>query len=317
MGCGVSRQERPEQERNAQIEAQLKCDWALQNRELKVLMLGAGDSGKSTVMKQLKLVRGGGYSHDERLIFKPIILENIVRSMRSILEAMAVFEISVDNSAAAQYSHVIFMQGQRSYLKDGMPHEVHMALKSLWNDAGVQQCYARCSEYQVMDTAGYYFDEIDRFADRHFLPNDEDIVRSRLKTTGINEFHFTADSLTYRIVDIGGQRSERKKWVHCFEDVKLVLFLVAISEYDQCLYEDPTVNRMQEALDLFKDTCESRWLKQAAIQLVFNKTDIFREKLFSSPLQNYFPDYEGGSNYTRACHYLYFPGRYHDPNALE
>src|SRR4051794_3357421 len=101
-------------------------------------------------MKQLKLVRGGGYSHDERLIFKPIILENIVRSMRSILEAMAVFEISVDNSAAAQYSHVIFMQGQRSYLKDGMPHEVHMALKSLWNDAGVQQCYARCSEYQVM-----------------------------------------------------------------------------------------------------------------------------------------------------------------------
>jgi guanine nucleotide-binding protein G(i) subunit alpha len=69
--------------------------------------------------------------------------------------------------------------------------------------------------------------------------------------------------------------------------VKLVLFLVALSEYDQRLYEDPTANRMEEALILFTDTYKSDWLKHAAIQLVFNKTDIFREKLLDSPLQYY------------------------------
>jgi hypothetical protein len=50
--------------------------------------------------------------------------------------------------------------------------------------------------------------------------------------------------------DVGGQRSERKKWIHCFENVTTILFLVAISEYDQLLFEDETVNRMQEARKL-------------------------------------------------------------------
>jgi len=38
--------------------------------------------------------------------------------------------------------------------------------------------------------------------------------------------------------DVGGQRSERKKWIHCFENVNALMFLVAISGYDQCLAED-------------------------------------------------------------------------------
>lgn len=41
--------------------------------------------------------------------------------------------------------------------------------------------------------------------------------------------------------DVGGQRSERKKWMHCFENVTAVVFLAAISEYDQVLVEDETV----------------------------------------------------------------------------
>ena len=45
--------------------------------------------------------------------------------------------------------------------------------------------------------------------------------------------------------DVGGQRSQRKKWIHCFDDVDCVLFVVALSEYDQVLSEDSSVNRMQ------------------------------------------------------------------------
>ena len=97
----------------------------------------------------------------------------------------------------------------------------------------------------------------------------------------------------YRIIDVGGQRSERKKWMHHFEDVDMVLFLVALSEYDQALYEDGSVNRLQEALDLFNGICQSQWFTQTAVQLVFNKTDLFREKLKTSPLECYFPDFQG------------------------
>lgn len=46
--------------------------------------------------------------------------------------------------------------------------------------------------------------------------------------------------LTCRLFDVGGQRSERKKWIHCFEDVTAIIFCVAMSEYDQVLHEDET-----------------------------------------------------------------------------
>ena len=58
---------------------------------------------------------------------------------------------------------------------------------------------------------------------------------------------FNVRNLSYSVFDMGGQRSERKKWIHCFEDVTTILFIVAISEYDQSLFEDETVNRMSEA----------------------------------------------------------------------
>lgn len=50
--------------------------------------------------------------------------------------------------------------------------------------------------------------------------------------------------LTYKIFDVGGQRSERKKWIHCFENVTALVFLVSLSEYDQMLYEDESVVRV-------------------------------------------------------------------------
>ena len=53
--------------------------------------------------------------------------------------------------------------------------------------------------------------------------------------------------------DVGGQRNERRKWIHCFEDVTAVIFVAAISEYDQKLFEDGATNRMVEALELFEE----------------------------------------------------------------
>jgi guanine nucleotide-binding protein G(i) subunit alpha len=138
-----------------------------------------------------------------------------------------------------------------------------------------------------------YFDSIDRIAAPDYIPNDQDVLRSRVKTTGITETTFIIGDLTYRMFDVGGQRSERKKWIHCFENVTTILFLVAISEYDQLLFEDETVNRMQEALTLFDSICNSRWFVKTSIILFLNKIDRFKEKLPVSPMKNYFPDYEG------------------------
>lgn len=136
-----------------------------------------------------------------------------------------------------------------------------------------------------------YFDSIQRMADPNYLPSDQDVLRSRVKTTGITETHFQIGDLNYKVFDVGGQRSERKKWIHCFENVTAIIFLVAISEYDQLLYEDQNVNRMQEALTLFDSICNSRWFTRTSIILFLNKIDLFKEKLPVSPLSDYFADF--------------------------
>ncbi|KAI9803059.1 MAG: G-Protein alpha subunit [Piccolia ochrophora] len=138
-----------------------------------------------------------------------------------------------------------------------------------------------------------FFADLDRLFAKDYIPTDQDVLRSRLRTTGITETIFELGTLTYRMFDVGGQRSERKKWIHCFENVNCLLFLVAISGYDQCLVEDKDANQMQEALMLFDSIANSQWFVKSALILFLNKMDLFREKLATSPIPKYFPELNG------------------------
>ncbi|PKU34213.1 hypothetical protein llap_15484 [Limosa lapponica baueri] len=89
----------------------------------------------------------------------------------------------------------------------------------------------------VQGHLGSYLNDLDRIADSAYLPTQQDVLRVRVPTTGIIEYPFDLQSVIFRMVDVGGQRSERRKWIHCFENVTSIMFLVALSEYDQVLVE--------------------------------------------------------------------------------
>ena len=98
-----------------------------------------------------------------------------------------------------------------------------------------------------------YFENIDRITNEKYVPNTNDIVKSRIRTIGVVETEFICDNHIIRMYDVGGQRSERRKWIQCFEDVRTLLFVVAISEYDMTLVEDSSRNRLKESLLLFEN----------------------------------------------------------------
>ncbi|KAI8384505.1 guanine nucleotide-binding protein subunit alpha [Radiomyces spectabilis] len=302
MGCCQSNEAQEDKARNEEIENQIKRDKLNMRNEVKLLLLGAGESGKSTILKQMKLIHDGGYSRDEREAFKEIIFSNTIQSMRVILEAMEKMDVPLQ-SENRHHAAVIFdlpVQIER----DSLPPEVTQAVATLWKDPGLQSVYERSREYQLNDSAKYYFDSIDRIGDPNYVPTDQDVLRSRVKTTGITETTFVIGDLTYRMFDVGGQRSERKKWIHCFENVTAIIFLVAISEYDQVLIEDETVDRMQEALTLFDSICNSRWFVKTSIILFLNKIDIFKEKLIKHPLTECDPEFPGPNTYDAASDYI-------------
>jgi guanine nucleotide-binding protein G(i) subunit alpha len=141
----------------------------------------------------------------------------------------------------------------------------------------------------------YYLTEIDRISSPGWVPTDADILRSRVRTTGIQEETYIIDKVEFAMFDVGGQRNERKKWIHCFDQVTAVIFVAAISEYDQVLYEDNSMNRIQEALLLFEEIANSKWFKQTSIILFLNKRDLFAEKICEIPFRTdtRFEDFKG------------------------
>jgi len=130
------------------------------------------------------------------------------------------------------------------------------------------------------------------------------VLRCRARTTGIVETDFEIEEYHFKLLDVGGQRNERKKWIHCFENVTAVIFVAAINEYNQLLYEDNATNRVHESLNLFSDICNSRWFRSKSTILFLNKDDLFRDKIARVDLRVCFPEYDGGCDYDKAAAYL-------------
>ena len=289
----------------------------------------------------------------------------------------------------------------------GLSVELAAAIRNLWRDSGVQTCFRRSNEYQLNDSAQYYFDAIDRIAQPSYVPSEQDVLRARVRTTGIIETSFRFKGMIYRctrpsdslclclclslipslhdcpcvfclflflpilflplslsrlcllavfvclassatslslstylarehhvqvfllllllllhsasiargfimsvsdclslrlsvrpshpfpitptsvtsppppptswfvmdrIFDVGGQRSERRKWIQCFDDVTAVIFCVALNGYDMKLFEDQETNRIHESLTLFDAICNNKFFLNTAMILFLNKT---------------------------------------------
>ncbi|RUS16043.1 hypothetical protein BC937DRAFT_91667 [Endogone sp. FLAS-F59071] len=303
----------------------------------------------------MRLIHAAGFSAAERESFRIVVFSNVMQSMQTILEAMEYLRIPLSESANMStdspfrmphsYLHFFVIQpyivlfSEYPTITKGKPYpdSYLRPLRSLWQDGGVQEAFRRGNTFALNDNVKYFFDQLDRLFAADYVPIDQDIIRCRVKTTGIVETVFHLGPLTYRstlyndqhaeptllcdvirylttntvirynhhrMFDVGGQRSERKKWIHCFENVTALLFVVAISGYDQCLVEDKDAlisffladcqNQMHEALMLFDSICNSQWFINTSMILFLNKIDIFKIKITTSPVSKYFSDYKEG-----------------------
>jgi GTPase SAR1 family protein len=174
------------------------------------------------------------------------------------------------------------------------------AIFELWDNPKVKERFKNKSDVQIIDSAAFFFNNIKRIAEAGYVPSDEDILFSRTRTTGITEFCFQLAGSPIRLVDVGGQRSERRKWIHCFDEVSAIFFIVAISEFDQKLREDETTNRMLEAFHLFQEICAYDTFRNVSIILFMNKSDLFEDKIGRVKMSDFLTEYNG-PNEKEAC----------------
>ncbi|KAF5900407.1 guanine nucleotide-binding protein subunit alpha-11-like, partial [Clarias magur] len=249
-----------------------------------------GESGKSTFIKQMRIIHGTGYTDEDKRGFTKLVYQNIYTSMQSMIRATETLKIGYkyeQNKANAMLVKEVDIEKVSSF---DQPYV--NAIKMLWSDPGIQEAYDRRREYQLSDSTKYYLSDLDRIADPHYLPTQQDVLRVRIPTTGIIEYPFDLQSIIFRMVDVGGQRSERRKWIHCFENVTSIMFLVALSEYDQVLVESDNENRMEESKALFRTIITYPWFQNSSVILFLNKKDLLEEKISYSHLVDYFPEFD-------------------------
>ncbi|KAG8188271.1 hypothetical protein JTE90_012105 [Oedothorax gibbosus] len=292
MACCLSEEAKEQKRINQEIERQLRKDKRDARRELKLLLLGTGESGKSTFIKQMRIIHGSGYSEEDKKGFIKLVYQNVFMAMQSMIKAMDMLKIPYKDMRNVDHAEIVRLVDYEMVTTFEAPYVV--AIKSLWADSGIQECYDRRREYQLTDSAKYYLTDLDRLSGPNYLPTQQDILlRVRVPTTGIIEYPFDLDSIIFRMVDVGGQRSERRKWIHCFENVTSIFFLVALSEYDQILFESDNENRMEESKALFKTIITYPWFQNSSVILFLNKKDLLEEKIMYSHLVDYFPEYDG------------------------
>ena len=232
MGCGgslpVDHDYSADDAASKALEARLLQEQKEEDAITKLLVLGTGESGKSTVFKQMKILYA---VPDPPGKFVVVCRANLFGNAHVVFAGMMNLGISFatpEGEAAAETIKTFPSDGNG----DVTPACVE-AFATVYKDGGVQEAIDRAAEYQLNDSTRYFWERSGEILKSDFMPTEQDVLRARVRTTGIVQQNFQIGERKYTMFDVGGQRNERRKWIHCFDNVTAVIFVTAISEYDQ------------------------------------------------------------------------------------
>jgi len=298
MGCACPKGDPT----TVEIDEEQKRDKNRDRKKIKLLFLGAGGSGKTTLFKQLRVIYGNGLKENIRRQYANNIYNNIIDGIKLLVEGNV--DLASEDLESNKHKKIMIQscdekieeQIRNITDEDTLLPETTVLIKRAWADPGIKATWENRSKLQVQDSLAYFVENIDRISQAGWIPNKDDVLHVRAVTTGITEENMKIKERIFHIVDVGGQRSERRKWIECFADVTGLIYVVSLIAYNQVLYEDESINRMKESMKLFKDTLmgeSSQNFEEACVILFLNKDDLFTEMIKNYPITECFPEYKG------------------------
>jgi len=285
-----------------------------ERKVIKVLLLGSGESGKSTVYKQMQLLYGSGIDPETQQEFRRNLTINIIDTFRDVyrvVEFSPDLKIDLDEQAMSFREELEEIKLMNEF--GGSEKEVNW-IANAWSNPSLNAVFSNQelrSNFQIPDNLEYFITEYGKFVNPEFEITDKDLLLMRVRTTGIHRGRFDIGGTKMEIVDVGGQRNERRKWFHQFEGVATVIFVTALNDFCKLCFEDGKTNRMNESLDLFSDIGKNQYLEHATIVLFLNKRDLFDVVYATSreKMKEAFSDFTGDFDGDEALKFIEFKFR--------
>jgi len=274
------------------IDTVLKQDQQMEYNKHRILVLGTGDSGKSTFIKQMviKYAQNPGHSFppDQLLKYKVALQRN---SLETIQKLISVSDLDNSDETLQAAAETITDIPLRNFT---LTPDIATTILKIWQSPEIQATYISRSHFQLHAAAHYFMENTLRFSSSDFSPTEEDILQAREVTSGIKETKVVSpDGRETIFIDVGGQRSERRKWLHVFDNCTAVVYVVDLNGYCQLLEEDNKTNRFRDSLDCLCKISENEALKNLPFLIFLNKYDLFVERLKQDPVAQFFEDFHG------------------------
>ena len=284
---------------------------------IKLLLLGGGNVGKSTIFRQMNLLYGEGFTPAHKLQARSLIYENILETafvLASNVNDLDIVEDDplMDNADKIQRFLIDFRlaisDANNNSKVSSVDHKSVVVSEDIWISVESILNDKRCvpllenPKLDLVQSASYLVEHFSRIRSIEFMPTDQDCLRLRRSTQGDAKLTFDIDlkemdaSLRVTCVDVGGQAHEQVMWPKHAADLNAIVYIAAVSEYNNI--RDGGISLLQEQFELLSNVCNSSDFKNATIITLLNKSDLLEAKVAKSDqdafkFSKYFSDYDG------------------------
>eukprot|EP01083_Nonionella_stella_P154339 497204_1 len=276
-----------------------------------VILVGNDMAGKSTVFRSIQFTHDPNsqkYIEDSKR-YSDVILVNCIETMCLILEFCTILSEDcnlqecelVATGETVEHTELIRNFNMYSSNYDAQQKvKLGKAISFLWNSSPIQCTFAHAMKARysddilctIQDNMDYFFNQANDIFAEEYTPTRQDMLHMRELTTGIIEFECKYGDKKYSFYDVGGRRSERQKWMHCFEENTGVIFVCALDGY--CKKDWLSENlAIKESFALFKSVMSVKYMAHRPVVVFLNKTDLFKQSLLEISFKKCFEDYDG------------------------
>eukprot|EP00301_Raphidiophrys_heterophryoidea_P008185 c13072_g2_i2.p1 GENE.c13072_g2_i2~~c13072_g2_i2.p1 ORF type:complete len:193 (-),score=49.07 c13072_g2_i2:88-666(-) len=175
------------------IDDELRQDKMKMKKEIKLLLLGTGESGKSTIFKQMKIIHDSGFTEAEKRSYIAIILKHTIENFHNLCEGARDLGFVSDEQE-------LEVQGIIKRIEtEGISNECAHLMLNVWHSPSIQQAFTQRQSFHLPDSAKHFMDNINRIIEPGYLPTHEDILACRVRTTGVSEMAFDIDTVHFRL----------------------------------------------------------------------------------------------------------------------